>query len=92
MLFIIKTSNNEFIVNLPINEILNNSGYNEYILCSGDEEDKCNLAELKNRLGIVSKPKILGRINKETEFVLNYFNIEVPEYLEDVKVQIKDIK
>lgn len=49
------------------------------------------LAELKNRLGILSKPRILGKINKETEFVLKYFNIAVPEYLEDVKIQIKDI-
>ena len=49
------------------------------------------LSYLKNRLGILSKPKILGKINKETEFVLNYFNVEVPEYLDDVKVQIKDI-
>lgn len=49
------------------------------------------LSHLKNRLGILSKPKILGHINKETEFVLNYFNVEVPEYLDDVKIQIKDI-
>lgn len=49
------------------------------------------LAELKNRLGIISKPKILGPINKETKFVLNYFNVPTPEYLEDVKIQIKDI-
>ena len=31
------------------------------------------------------------KINKETEFALKYFNIEVPGYLEDVKLQIKDI-
>ena len=49
------------------------------------------LAELKNRLGVLAKPKILGKINKETEFVLKYFNVDVPEYLEDVKIQIKDI-
>lgn len=49
------------------------------------------LAHLKNRLGILSKPKIIGEINKETEFVLKYFNVEVPEYLDDVKAQIKDI-
>ena len=49
------------------------------------------LAHLKNRLGVLSKPKILGPINKETEFVLKYFDVEIPEYLEDVKVQIKDI-
>ena len=49
------------------------------------------LSHLKNRLGIKSVPKVLGKINKETEFVLKYFNIEVPELLEDVKIQIKDI-
>lgn len=49
------------------------------------------LAHLKNTLSIPSKPKILGSINKETEFVLKYFNIEVPEYLDDVKIQIKDL-
>ncbi len=49
------------------------------------------LSELKNRLGILSKPKILGHINNETKFVLKYFNVETPEYLEDVKIQIKDI-
>lgn len=49
------------------------------------------LSYLKNQIGIKSKPRILGKINNETEFVLNYFNIEIPEYLEDVKLQIKDI-
>ena len=49
------------------------------------------LSYLKNRIGIKSKPMILGHINKETEFVLKYFNIDTPEYLEDVKLQIKDI-
>lgn len=49
------------------------------------------LSYLKNQIGIKSKPMILGDINKESEFVLNYFNIEKPEYLEDVKLQIKDL-
>ena len=49
------------------------------------------LSYLKNRIGIKSKPMVLGDINKETEFVLNYFNIDIPEYLEDVKLQIKDL-
>ena len=49
------------------------------------------LSYLKNQIGIKSKPMILGDINKETEFVLNYFNIKKPEYLEDVKLQIKDL-
>jgi len=50
-----------------------------------------SVAYLKNCLGIPSKPMILGKINSETEFVLNYFNESVPEYLEDVKLQIKDL-
>lgn len=49
------------------------------------------LSYLKNQIGIKSKPMILGNINKETEFVLKYFNIKKPEYLEDVKLQIKDL-
>ncbi|MBQ9071620.1 MAG: putative manganese-dependent inorganic diphosphatase [Bacilli bacterium] len=49
------------------------------------------LSYLKNKVGIKAKPMILGHINKETEFALKYFNIEVPEYLEDVKLQIKDL-
>ena len=50
------------------------------------------LANLKNSMGIKSKPMILGDINKETEFVLNYFNVRTPETLEDVKLQIKDLE
>lgn len=49
------------------------------------------LSYLKNKIGVKTKPRILGDINSETEFVLNYFNIEVPKYLEDVKLQIKDL-
>lgn len=32
-----------------------------------------------------------GNINNETNFVLNYFNIAPPEFLEDVNVQMRDI-
>ena len=49
------------------------------------------LSYLKNKTGLKTRPMILGNINKETEFVLNYFNIDIPEYLEDVKLQLKDI-
>ncbi len=49
------------------------------------------LANLKNSMGIKAKPMILGEINKETEFVLNYFNVKTPDMLEDVKIQIKDL-
>jgi manganese-dependent inorganic pyrophosphatase len=46
---------------------------------------------LKNELGIKSEPRVLGDLNKETKFVLNYFNIKEPKYLNDVKVQIKNM-
>ena len=49
------------------------------------------MSYLKNQLGIKSKPMILSHINSETEFVLNYFKVDKPEYLEDVKLQIKDL-
>ena len=50
------------------------------------------LANLKNSQGIKSKPMVLGDINKETQFVLNYFNVKTPDLLEDVKIQIKDLE
>lgn len=49
------------------------------------------LSKLKNELNESSKPFILGNINKETEFVLKYFNVEVPQVLDNVKIQIKDL-
>ena len=30
------------------------------------------LSYLKNQLGMVSEPRVLGEINKETKFALNY--------------------
>lgn len=50
------------------------------------------LSYLKNELGGKTIPKVLGNINEETKFVLNYFNIPVPNYLNDVRVRIKNIK
>ena len=49
------------------------------------------LSYLKNKIGIKTKPMILSDINNETRFVLNYFKVDVPDILEDVKLQIKDI-
>ncbi|NLJ58400.1 MAG: putative manganese-dependent inorganic diphosphatase [Tissierellia bacterium] len=59
-----------------------------------DTDSVCSaiaLAELKNKINQPSKPYILGNINKETEFVLKYFNTEVPEILDNVKIQVKDL-
>ena len=49
-------------------------------------------ADLKNKLGFNAQPRRLGEINKETAFILDYFNIEVPPLLETVKTQISDLE
>ena len=49
------------------------------------------LSYLKRKLGFDTEPKVLGRTNNETRFALDYFNVKYPEYLNDVKPQIKDI-
>ena len=49
------------------------------------------LSYLKNKQGIKCEPRVLGNINKETKFVLDYFGFKEPEFLNDVKVQIKNM-
>ena len=49
------------------------------------------LSYLKNQLGDNTEPRVLGNINKETQYALDYFNIEPPKYLNDVKLQLKDV-
>ncbi len=49
-------------------------------------------ADLKNRLGKVKAiPIRLGKLNQETKFVLDYFEIKAPILKESMKLQIKDI-
>jgi len=48
-------------------------------------------AELKCRLGINAVAGRLGELNKETEFVLDYFDVEAPELVESVKKQVSDL-
>lgn len=50
-------------------------------------------AELKNRLtgSDLYVPRRAGGMNAETRFVLNYFKADVPELVEDVGTQVKDI-
>lgn len=50
-----------------------------------------SLSYLKNKLGFKTEAVTLGDINKETKFVLDYFNLKEPKYLNDVKLQIKDV-
>lgn len=60
-----------------------------------DTDSVCSsiaLSYLKNELGNKTVPKILGNINEETKFVLDYFNIPVPSYLNDVRIRIKNVK
>lgn len=37
-------------------------------------------------------PYILGEINNETKYVLNYFKVDKPLYLNDTKLQISDLR
>ncbi len=50
-----------------------------------------SLSYLKNKLGLKTEPRVLGTLNKETKFVLDYFNVSEPRFLNDVKVQIKNM-
>ena len=49
------------------------------------------LANLKKELGFNAEAYVLGEINQETKYVLNYFNFKTPKYLNDVKLQMKDL-
>ena len=60
-----------------------------------DTDSVCSaiaLSYLKNQLGDKTIPKVLGNINNETKYVLDYFNIQQPSYLNDVRVRIKNVK
>lgn len=48
-------------------------------------------ANLKNQSEDKYIPKRAGTINKETEFVLNYFDVEVPELIQNLDTQLSDI-
>ena len=48
------------------------------------------LAYLKRQLGMNAEARVLSSINKESKFALDYFQVEEPPYLNDVKLQLKD--
>lgn len=71
---------------------------NELIYITGhknpDTDSICSAiayAELKKRHAIEAVPIRIGDINKETEFVLKYFGVSVPEYKETVRTQVSDL-
>ncbi|MEG1003087.1 putative manganese-dependent inorganic diphosphatase [Clostridium sp.] len=50
-------------------------------------------AEFKNKTGeIPAIPVRLGNVNRETQFILDYFNVKAPEFLETVKLKVEDLK
>ena len=49
------------------------------------------LSYLKNSLGFNTEARVLGDLNKETKYALNYFGLQIPKYLNDVKLQLKDV-
>ncbi|MET3617403.1 manganese-dependent inorganic pyrophosphatase [Peptoniphilus olsenii] len=50
------------------------------------------LAELKNKMGEPAEAIRLGNLNRETEFVLNFFNVEAPRLKTSIKPQVRDIE
>lgn len=50
------------------------------------------LSYLKQQLGVNAIPRAIGYLNKESKFILDYFNVEAPSYLNDVKSKIKHTK
>lgn len=51
-----------------------------------------SLSYLKNKLGEKTIPCILGEVNNETKYVLDYFKYNEPIYLNDTRLQVKDLK
>lgn len=50
-------------------------------------------AELKNRTSEVpAVPVRLGNVNRETQFILDYFGAKAPEFLETVRLKVEDLK
>ncbi len=49
------------------------------------------LSYLKNKLGFNTIPCVLGNINAETKFAIDYFKFKIPYHLNDVKLQLKDV-
>lgn len=50
------------------------------------------LAELKNKMGQDAEAIRLGNLNKETEFVLDYFKVQKPRLKTSIKPQVRDIE
>lgn len=51
-----------------------------------------SLAYLKQQLGLNAIPAILMPVNDETKYVLDYFQVETPKIIDDVKIKVKDLE
>ena len=51
-----------------------------------------SLAYLKQQLGINAVPAVLSSINLESKFVLDYFGVKEPIFLNDVRIKVKDLR
>lgn len=49
------------------------------------------LAYLRSSQGMPSTPHVLGDLPKETSFVLDYFKVQAPSKINNVKIQMKDL-
>lgn len=59
-----------------------------------DSDSVCSAiayAEFKRKLGFNANAAILGELNRETEFILDYFKVPKPEILKTVKTQVNDL-
>lgn len=50
------------------------------------------LAYLKKQQGLDACPCRLDSVNKETQFVLDYFHLPIPRKIDNVKIQVRDIQ
>ena len=50
-------------------------------------------AEFKNKTGstLPAIPVRLGNVNRETQYILDYFGVEAPQLLKTVKLKVEDL-
>ncbi|MEF9951820.1 MAG: putative manganese-dependent inorganic diphosphatase [Clostridium sp.] len=61
---------------------------------SPDTDSICSAlsyANLKRELGYNAKAVRLGNVSRETQFALDYFNVEAPEFIETVKPKLSEL-
>ena len=60
-----------------------------------DSDSVCaaiSYAEFKNKTkNTPAIPVVLGKVNQETQYILDYFNVSNPRLLETVKLKIEDL-